>query len=168
MEDVRCLSQSDSYLPERAFGYRVAMLRHAWTRRADAALAPTGLTHMQFFLLRAIEHVVSLDRVPSQTQLADYLHVDRMTVSNVVRTLEARGIVVRGVHPEDPRANSVGVTPEGGRLRAQATRLVMAEQDRFFGRLGEDGKARFGIMLDKLLATALAEASGPDASAGIG
>lgn len=168
MEDLPLPSRPGAYLPERAFGYRVAMLRHAWTRRADAALAPTGLTHMQFFLLRAIEHVVSLDRVPSQTHLAECLYVDRMTVSNVVRTLEAKGVVVRGVHPEDPRANSVDVTPEGARLRAQATRLVMAEQDRFFGRLGDENKARFGIMLDTLLEHAFAETSGPDARAGTG
>lgn len=159
MDSVRRSACSDAFLPERAFGYRVSMLRHVWTRRADAALAPTGLTHMQFFLLRTIEHVVALGRVPSQTDLADYLHVDRMTVGNVVRTLEAKGILTRGVHPQDPRANSVQVTDLGARLRARATELVMSEQDRFFGRLGHDGKAQFGAMLDRLLA---ADGSRPD------
>ncbi len=68
------------------------MLRHAWTRRLEAALNGTELTHMQFFLMRATEHVLSLGETPSQTRLADQLHIDRMTASKVLRTLEAKGL----------------------------------------------------------------------------
>lgn len=149
----RAASQIDDaeLLPHRSFGYRLWMLRHAWTRRLEAALAATELTHMQFFLMRIIEHVSSLGETPSQTRLADRLQIDRMTVSKVLRTLEAKGLVVRAVHPDDPRANSVALTAEGSSLLRQATRLAIAEQDRFFGRLGPARKAQFSAMLDELL-----------------
>lgn len=138
-------------LPIRSFGYRLWMLRHAWTRRMEAAVAQTGLTHMQFFLLRATEHLTSLGAIPSQTRIADGLQIDRMTVSKVVRTLEAKGLLTRAVHPDDPRAKGVALTAEGQRTAQCATHLVHAEQERFFGRLGADGKAAFSDMLDTLL-----------------
>ena len=62
-----------------------------------------------------------------------------MTVSKVVRTLESEELVVRGVHPADPRANSVTWTPAGMQLVRHATRLVFTEQEAFFSQLGQDG-----------------------------
>ncbi len=138
-------------LPHRSFGYRLWMLRHAWTRRLEAALDATGLTHMQFFLLRAAEHLSSLGETPSQTRLADELHIDRMTVSKVLRTLEAKGLVARAQHPDDPRANSIALTAAGSALSRCAALLALAEQDRFFDRLGPTRKAQFSAMLDELL-----------------
>ncbi len=114
-------------------------------------MAPTGLTHMQFFLLRALEHESITGLLRSQSQLADDLHIDRMTVSNVVRTLESKDLIVRGVHPDDPRANSVALTPAGLELVRHASTLVFTEQEAFFGDLGDEGKAAFSTMLDQLL-----------------
>ncbi len=151
MDSVPSQLDEVELLPHRSFGYRLWMLRHAWTRRLEAALHPTELTHMQFFLLRATEHVVKLGEVPTQSRLADGLHIDRMTASKVLRTLEAKGLLVRAVHPDDPRANSVALTEAGAALLRRATLLVVAEQARFFGRLGEARKAEFSAMLDELL-----------------
>ncbi len=151
----------DRSAPERSLGYRLWMLRHAWTRRVEAVLGPTGLTHMQFFILRAIEHVTLQGRTPSQTRIANFLTVDCMTVSKIVRTLEARGAVIRGVHPDDPRANSVELTTDGRRLLGQATDLVLTEQDRFFGRIGPDMKALFETLVDRLLDPAIPRDDGP-------
>ena len=151
MDNVPSRLNETELLPTRSFGYRLWMLRHAWTRRIEAALQGTGLTHMQFFLLRALEAVVDLGEVPTQSRLADGLHIDRMTASKVLRNLEAKGLLVRAVHPDDPRANSVALTEAGAVLLRRATLLAMAEQDRFFGRLGDARKAEFSAMLDELL-----------------
>ena len=137
--------------PEASLGYRIWLLRHEWTRRVELALAPTGLTHMQYFMLRMIEAAPRQGCVPSQARLAEALRVDRMTVSNVVRTLEAKQAVRRGTHPADPRANSVELTEAGFELAKEATRLVFAEHDRFFGRLGPEAMAQFSSMVDELL-----------------
>ncbi len=151
MDNVGSRLDEAELLPHRSFGYRIWMLRHAWTRRLEAVLQETELTHMQFFLLRATEHVVNRGEVPSQTRLSGRLHIDRMTASKVLRTLEAKGLVVRAVHPDDPRANSVALTEAGTALLRRATRLAVTEQNRFFGRLGAERKAEFSAMLDELL-----------------
>ena len=153
----------DASPPERSLGYRLWMLRHAWTRRVEAVLDPTGLTHMQFFVLRAIEHVSLNGGMPSQARIAEFLRVDRMTVSKVVRTLETRNAVARDVHPDDCRANSVALTPEGDRMVKQATDLVLTEQDRFFGRIGPDMLGLFDTLVDQLLDPATPKAA-PEAA----
>lgn len=144
-------SVTANLLPEVSLGYRLWMLRHEWTRRVEAALAPTGLTHMQYFMLRMIERATGQGCTPSQTHLAQALRVDRMTVSTVVRTLEAKQAVTRATHPDDPRANAVQLTPHGTELTHRATDLVFEEHDRFFGRLGPHDMARFSAMVDTLL-----------------
>ena len=152
MDNVFSQQNEAELLPTRSFGYRLWMLRHAWTRRIEAVLQGTGLTHMQFFLLHAVEVVAGRDEVPTQSRLADAMHIDRMTASKVLRNLEAKGLLVSAVHPDDPRANSVLLTDAGTMLLRRATLLAMAEQDRFFGRLGAARKAEFSAMLDELLA----------------
>ena len=138
-------------LPQRNIGYRLSMLRHAWIRRLEASIAATGLTHMQFFVMRVVQHVAALDGVPSQTHIADLLQIDRMTISKVVRTLEGRGLIARAVHPADPRANSVAITVAGYALLREASGLANAAADGFFDRLGPERKRAFSAMLDDLL-----------------
>ena len=149
MDDVALSFDTSELLPQRSFGYRLWRLRHAWTRRVEAVLGRTGLTHMQFFLLRVLEHC-ACDR-PSQTRLAELLEVDRMTISKVVRTLEAKGLLTRVPHPDDPRANLLALTEAGHTVAAEAAELALAEQNRFFGRLGPARSVEFSAMLDELL-----------------
>lgn len=106
---------------------------------------------MQFFMMRVVSVASDLGEAPSQARLAEALMVDRMTVSTVVRTLEAKGLIRREVHPQDPRANLITLTPEGSALDHEAAVLVSVEQERFFGRLGYERQAAFSAMLDDLL-----------------
>ena len=145
----------DSYpSPVRSFGFRLWHLRHAWTRRLEAALAPLGLTHMQYMLLRGADYLARQGERPAQAHLAEGLAMDRMTVSKVLRLLDAKGLVVRAAHPDDPRANHVVLTEAGRRTLVRAVGLAEAEQARFFGALGTERQAQFSAMLDDLLAVA--------------
>ncbi len=137
--------------PLRSFGFRLWHVQHAWTRRLEAALAPVGLTHMQYVMLRAADFLARQGERPAQRCLADVLATDRMMVSKVVRLLESKGLVVRCVHPDDQRANHVALTDAGRRSLAGAIEAAQAEQARFFGRLGPARQAEFGALLDQLL-----------------
>jgi DNA-binding MarR family transcriptional regulator len=88
--------------PQRTFGFRLWAVKHAWTRRLEAVLEPTGLTHMQYIIMRCIGHVAAEGALPSQVRIAETMGIDRMTVSKVVRTLEAKGLLARRPHPDDP------------------------------------------------------------------
>ncbi len=138
--------------PMRSFGFRIWHLKHAWARRVETALAPEALTHMQFVLLRTTQTLAELGHRPTQSRLADTLAADRMTVSKVLRLLEQKGLIARPVHPDDPRAHHIQLTPAGADAMGRAMPLVLAAQEQFFGCLGAARLTAFSDMLDELLA----------------
>ena len=138
--------------PVCSFGFRLWHVQNAWRRRLEAALAPLDLTHMQFVMLRATDHLARQGAQPSQTDLATCIAIDRMMVSKVVRLLETKRLLVRAIHPDDTRAHHVVLTETGRRTLTQAAAIAQAEQSRFFGRLGATRQRELGAMLDELLA----------------
>jgi MarR family transcriptional regulator, organic hydroperoxide resistance regulator len=116
-------------------GFLLWKVSNAWQRRQRAALQPLGLTHSQYVLL-ATATWFSAKETLTQARLAELAGMDAMTTSQVVRTLEAAGLVERREHPDDPRAKSIHVTPKG-REQAQRAILVVEETDAaFFDVLG--------------------------------
>lgn len=137
--------------PARSFGFRLWHVRQAFTRRVDAVLAPMGVTHMQYVMLRAADYLAGAGEQPTQARLAEVTAADRMMVSKVLRLLESKGLVVRPAHPTDARAHHVVLTASGLRLVERAVPAVMQVQDRFFGRLGQERVEHLGAILDELL-----------------
>jgi DNA-binding MarR family transcriptional regulator len=122
-----------------------------WQAAIRAALKPFGLTHVQFVLLASLTWLDGTsDRVPvTQSALAGHAATDPMMTSQVLRALEARGLVERAAHPDDARARAVSVTPDGAELASRAVVAVEACDDAFFGALGED-EAAFRAALARL------------------
>ena len=137
--------------PMRSFGFRLWHVKHAFVRRLEAALLPLGLTHMQYMMLRAADYLAQAGEQPTQARMAEGTGTDRMMVSKVLRLLEAKGLVVRPVHPDDARAHHVVLTEAGRRMVARAIPVAMQTQAEFFGRLGPDRAAALGAILDELL-----------------
>ncbi len=97
------------------------LLWHAtlrWQRAMRAALAPHGLTHVQFVLLASAWWLGEQGEQPAQRRLAEHAGTDAMMTSQVVRALEREGLVERLRDPSDARTVRVTVTP-AGRTRLQ-------------------------------------------------
>ena len=62
----------------------------------------------------------------TQRALAEHARLDAVTTSEVLRTLESKGLVERRPHPEDARARAVAVTRAG---RALARRAIPAVEE---------------------------------------
>jgi DNA-binding MarR family transcriptional regulator len=107
-----------------------------WQRSIAAALRPLGLTHVQFVLLAAVwwlsDQATGPDQLPSQRQVADHATTDVMMTSQVLRTLESRGLVARSADPADTRVKRLTVTDAGRRLADQAVTVVEAADAGFF------------------------------------
>ena len=112
------------------------LLWHAtlrWQREVAAALRPLGLTHVQFVLLACAWWLAEHGEAPNQLALSRQAGTDARMTSEVVRRLEAKGLVTRAVDAEDTRARRVVPTDAG---RALARRAVTAVEDAdaaFFG-----------------------------------
>jgi DNA-binding MarR family transcriptional regulator len=139
--------------PEESVGYRLKLALHAWTRQLDAALRPLGVTHLQFIALDAIEIFRERGETPSQVRIAEYMQLDAMMISKMLRLLEDRGYVKRSPHPDDPRANALHLTSAGRKLVLAGSPVVRAAYADFFDRrLDADGKQTLTALLDRLLA----------------
>ncbi len=56
------------------------------------------------------------DRRPRMTELADYLGLEKQTMSGLIARAEKRGLVARAPNEEDRRATDVFLTTEGMRV----------------------------------------------------
>jgi DNA-binding MarR family transcriptional regulator len=109
----------------------------AWQRRMRAALAPHGLTHVQFVLLASTWWLADQGQAPTQQGLAAHAGTDPMMTSQVLRRLEDRGLVTRQPDPEDARARRLGLSDAGRRLLAGALADVERADLDFFAPLAD-------------------------------
>lgn len=115
-----------------------------WQRAVRAALADVDLTHAQFVLLASagwLEARAAADEPVTQAAVAAQARTDAVMTSEVLRTLERKGLVRRLPHPTDARARRIELTPEGRRLARRAVALVEAADERFFGDDGPELQA---------------------------
>ncbi|MCZ2104892.1 MAG: MarR family transcriptional regulator [Comamonadaceae bacterium] len=59
---------------------------------------------------------ILLDRRPRMAELADYLGLERQTMSGLIARAEKKGLVARAPNAEDGRATDVFLTSEGVKL----------------------------------------------------
>jgi DNA-binding MarR family transcriptional regulator len=119
--------------PAASPGFLLWHLTLAWQRAVTAVLEPLDLTHVQFVLLACAWWLGSQGQVPNQLQLARQAGTDVKMTSQVVRRLEAKGLLERAVDPDDTRARRLRLTTEGDRLARRAITAVEQADAEFFG-----------------------------------
>src|ERR1043166_7268464 len=91
------------------------------------------------------------DRTPKMAELADYLGLDRSSVSGLVDRSVKRGLVHREASRDDGRSVRVGLTEEGRRL-ARAMEAEIAEMMApLTSGLGAADRKRLGVLLGRML-----------------
>ena len=121
--------------PDSSPGLLLWQVTNRWQAAIRAALAPYGLTHVQFVLLASLTWLDAEGPV-TQRALADHAATDRMMTSQVLRALETRGLVERRPHPSDRRARALAVTEDGAALANRTVAVVEAFDEAFFSALG--------------------------------
>jgi len=119
--------------PAASPGFLLWHLTLAWQRAVTAVLEPLGLTHVQFVLLACAWWLSRQGQVPNQLQLARQAGTDVKMTSQVLRRLEAKGLLDRRVDPGDSRARRLHLTAKGQRLARRAVAAVEEADARFFG-----------------------------------
>ncbi len=131
---IDALDESDD-LP-LGHGFMLWQITNGWQRAVRAALVPCDLTYVQVVLLAGLEDRLSKGESVNQAGLAHALGADVMMTSQVLRVLEAQGLVRRDRNPQDTRARTLLLTDEGKARLNQALPLVKAADDGFFEALG--------------------------------
>src|SRR3954452_6841329 len=132
--------------PEHSPGFLLWQVTRRWQRELGAALAPLALTHVQFVLLTVVWWAGDHDpEAPTQRELASLARTDPMMTSQVLRTLEAKGLVERRGDAGDRRARRVTATADGAALARRAVAVVEAADERFFAALPERAAFERGL-----------------------
>ncbi|NRD77045.1 winged helix-turn-helix transcriptional regulator [Bacillus sp. BRMEA1] len=125
---------------EESPGFMLWQVTNIWQRAMRTALEPFQLTHPQFVLLFSCKWLNEQNNNSgiTQVQLAGHAQMDVNVTSQVLRTLEKKGYILRSPHPTDSRANVISVTDSGDMLASQAVGAVEAADRDFFSGLGDD------------------------------
>ena len=108
---------------------------HKWHGLIKNKLRTIDLTHPQFVVLTTLAALLRQQEWVSQTDIARFSDMDVMTVSQIIRLLVKKGLIMREVHPKDSRANIILLTDTGLQKVNQALPLVEGIDQAFFGKL---------------------------------
>ena len=134
-----------SHLRHREFiGYQVYAAHRALMRSLDLTLAPFGLTSSQWNALNQLNEYGDM----TQKELADHLNKEPATVVRLHDRLVKHGLVKRMSHPEDRRANIVGITPEAVELLATIEPYAAEQADRIAEGVSDEDLAIFFNVLE--------------------
>jgi DNA-binding MarR family transcriptional regulator len=125
-------------------------------------LALTSFTVMALLSRIAAEHDLSLtqfrmmailrDRTPTMAELADFLGLERSSVSGLIDRAARRGLVQRTASRSDGRAVQVSLTPDGHRLADRVGGEVAGLIAPMTGALTTAEQKRLTQLLGKMLA----------------
>ena len=119
---------------------------HKWHGLIKNELKTIDLTHPQFVILTTLAALLRQQEWVSQTDIARFSDMDVMTVSQIIRLLVKKELIMREVHPKDSRANIILLTDTGLQKVNQALPLVEGIDQAFFGKL-EDKTEIFNQLL---------------------
>ncbi|MGK6351626.1 MarR family winged helix-turn-helix transcriptional regulator [Parapedobacter sp. DT-150] len=123
--------------PEESPGYLLGQLTLLWQRKQKKVLDPLNLTPTQFILLCSIAWLSNQRENITQVDIANLSNFDRMMVSKVLRTLQAKKLVTRREHDTDTRAKIVTLTASGKKtLQIALTKIENADIE-FFSSIGK-------------------------------
>ncbi|MEU2253988.1 MarR family winged helix-turn-helix transcriptional regulator [Nocardia xishanensis] len=130
----------------------------------EDALVRTSFRVMAVLTRIGSEHDLSLtqlrllgllrDRRPRMTDLAEFLGLDKSTMSGLVERAERRGLVARGKSPQDRRVVDVFITPMGSELAQQVQEEIRAALAPYTDRLAADDRQVLTQLLGFLSGTA--------------
>jgi DNA-binding MarR family transcriptional regulator len=107
----------------------------------------TGLRHLEFGVMVRIHDTPGLD----QNSLAEWMALDRTTISGLVFRLEQQALIERAVNGADRRARVLGLTRKGKALHDRIRAKTEAAQRRILSVLTPAERRAFIDMLARVI-----------------
>ncbi len=138
---------------DTATSFMLWQLSHLHQRSVNSKLKNFGLTYLQLVLLVCLVWGKKVGNISMITQvlLAKSIHMDIMMTSNVLRTLEKKGLVSRKEHPVDSRAKILNVTKKGYKVASDALNKFEEIDQEFYKILTKKEHNTLNRILNKLL-----------------
>ncbi|RYG43929.1 MarR family transcriptional regulator [bacterium] len=121
-------------------GYQLWLATNAWQRLVRTGLEPLGVTHAQHAVIASVRRLGGEGEPVTQADVCRFGSLDPNMASQVVRSLEERGLLSRLPHPTDGRAKQLRLTESGEALADECKRVIKPLIEAFFAPLGEEKK----------------------------
>jgi DNA-binding MarR family transcriptional regulator len=122
----RSAAPSSLALADPSLGYLVRYAHRAFVKALAQELAPHGISPGEWSALR----VMWMREGLSQVELAERMRVEKASLTGVLASLEAKGLVVRARNVEDRRKIKLRLTPAGRKLEARLLACAQAVNER--------------------------------------
>jgi DNA-binding MarR family transcriptional regulator len=130
----------------QSFGAYAVKLGDMVFARAEAALAPFGLTPLAYDAMVCILEGHGM----SQQDLSRKVGIYAPKMVAVLDGLETQGLVERQVSAADRRRRELRLTPRALKLLGRATDVLKAMEDELFGSVPVDQKESFAALVERL------------------
>ena len=134
--------------PDDRLGFLLTQVSFLKQRIVNAALRELDITYMQFVILAGIMELAEEGQPVTQQNISDERRLDKAMVSNVVKTLIARGYLDREEHPTDKRAFTLFLTAVGKIKACEGKKIAHRIDTVFFD--GIDQAAFFKSLIQLL------------------
>lgn len=122
----------------------------SWQRHMRLKLDEIGITQVQYSIMATASYLNSKGEDVSQQDVANTLSMDKMMVSDVIKTLEKKSFITREKSSVDARAFVLKLTPQAKKILEKATPLVESVDEEFFGNLTKAERSGFIASLSRL------------------
>lgn len=125
--------------PDAAIGFVLWRLVHRFQRALNRELTPLDLTHLQFTVLALVAWSNSKGAAQTQADLARSYDIEPMQMSQMMKVLEVKGLIVRRARDGNPRLKCAEITTKGLTILRKAMPIAIGVQQRMFAAHGQPG-----------------------------
>jgi len=133
--------------PENAIGFVLWRITSHYQREMDRVLAAVDLSNLQFVTLALVGWFERNETVATQVALSRFGGIHPMQLSQMLKILEAKRLIVRKRDALDSRAKQVKLTRKGLDALRRAFPLAIDVQTRLFGEAGAKGSPLLKALL---------------------
>ncbi len=124
-------------------GFLLFQVVNLWQAALQKIFQKCGITQTQYAILASLKYFAERGESSTQSHLVEHSHIEKMTLSKAVRSLEEQQLVTRERSAEDGRLIFVKLSDRGESLILEAIQLVEDEDERFFGSLSSMQRDEF-------------------------
>jgi DNA-binding MarR family transcriptional regulator len=135
--------------PSESAGFLLWKATNLWQREIKKTLKKFDLTHTQFVILASSYWLTIKKENITQVEIAEFIDIDKMMTSNVIRKLIEKELLKRKEHKTDTRAKVINLTDKGIDILKKSITEVEKFDVTFFGKLST--KDEFNKELLRLL-----------------
>ena len=124
--------------PEDSPGFLLWQTTMAWQRLIKKSLEKHDISHAQFVIMTTLLWFEAHNYETTQSLIANWTKLDKMTVSKSLKTLVTLGFVSRSENEADTRAKNVSLTKKGKNFTHQLVPMVEKIDAEFFSILSDE------------------------------